>query len=347
MGFKNKNGKTVIKARFEQASDFENGLAKVKLKGKYGFIDCEGNMQVPAAFDLLYPFSDNMALVLFKDKYGFIEKTGDFIIPAVYDLAYSFSEGLAVVKQNDKYGYINKQGEFVIPLMFDNARSFENGLARVELNEKEAYIDNSGKLFLDQWFNSVGLFKEDILKVRFDNLDSSIVKDRGQCVTYYRRDGSKVIDTLLSDGLDFDGGRAKVALNGQTYYLTDKGELIMREADRCDDALFYLYDDYSEENTTSPQFPGGDRGRLEFLMQNVRYPQKAREEGAQGTVYIQFIVSETGEILRPRILRGVHPDIDKECLRIIRLMPRWEPRMVNGEAVCTLFNMPIKFTLQG
>ena len=57
-----------------------------------------------------------------------------------------------------------------------------------------------------------------------------------------------------------------------------------------------------EEN---PMFPGGDEARMNFLRENIKYPQMARESGIQGTVYVTFVVEPSGNITNIKILRGI------------------------------------------
>jgi len=94
-----------------------------------------------------------------------------------------------------------------------------------------------------------------------------------------------------------------------------------------------------------PQFPGGEEARMQYLGDNINYPQKAREEGIQGTVYVTFVVEQDGSIADVRILRGIGGGCDEEAMEVVENMPDWKPGKKDGEPVRTEFNMPIKFTL--
>lgn len=106
------------------------------------------------------------------------------------------------------------------------------------------------------------------------------------------------------------------------------------------DTAWFAYEIY-------PEFPGGDRKRLEYLVNTVEYPKAAREAGIQGIVYVTFVVEKDGTISDVKILRGVHPLLDEETLRVIRGMPHWKPGLLDGKPVKVQFNMPLKFTLAG
>lgn len=97
----------------------------------------------------------------------------------------------------------------------------------------------------------------------------------------------------------------------------------------------------------APGFPGGDVKRIQFLQDNIRYPQMARESGIQGTVYVTFVVERSGAVTDVRILRGIGGGCDEEAIRVIKAMPKWNPGKQRGKPVRVQFNMPIKFTLQG
>lgn len=96
-----------------------------------------------------------------------------------------------------------------------------------------------------------------------------------------------------------------------------------------------------------PSFPGGEAARIEFLRNNIKYPQMARESGIQGTVYVTFVVEPDGSVTDVRVLRGIGGGCDEEAVRVIKMMPKWNPGLQRGKPVRVQFNMPIKFTLQG
>lgn len=81
----------------------------------------------------------------------------------------------------------------------------------------------------------------------------------------------------------------------------------------------------------------------EFLSQNLRYPAKAAARKTTGQVFVQFIVSKTGEVIKPRVLKGVGNGCDEEALRVVRAMPLWLPGKQSGIAVAVMFNLPINF----
>ena len=80
-----------------------------------------------------------------------------------------------------------------------------------------------------------------------------------------------------------------------------------------------------------------------FLSRNVVTPYQALQNGIQGTIYISFVVEKDGSVSNANVIRGVHPLLDNEALRVVNLMPKWIPGKKDGKVVRTKFTIPIKF----
>jgi len=94
-----------------------------------------------------------------------------------------------------------------------------------------------------------------------------------------------------------------------------------------------------------PSFPGGEAAMMKFLSDNIKYPTIAQENGIQGRVYVNFVVSKTGEISNIKVVRGVDPALDQEAIRVVKSMPKWEPGEQRGKPVNVSFMLPINFVL--
>ena len=94
-----------------------------------------------------------------------------------------------------------------------------------------------------------------------------------------------------------------------------------------------------------PQFPGGMRACMQFLARNVKYPASAQEAGKQGKVLVSFVVNTDGTIVDTQVVKSISPDLDKEALRVIGLMPKWQPGKQKGKPVRVKYTMPINFQL--
>jgi TonB family protein len=94
-----------------------------------------------------------------------------------------------------------------------------------------------------------------------------------------------------------------------------------------------------------PEYPGGDEARMQFLQTHLRYPEKARIDKAQGTVFVSYIVEKDGQITNIKIIRSVSPELDEETIRVVGLMPKWKPGYKDNQPVRVQFNMPLRFVL--
>lgn len=95
-----------------------------------------------------------------------------------------------------------------------------------------------------------------------------------------------------------------------------------------------------------PSFPGGERELLKWIAGNVNYPAVARENDIQGKVFIRFVVTDRGTVDKVSLLRGVHPVLDNEAIRVVKKMPKWKPGRHRGVPVNVWFTVPIFFKLQ-
>lgn len=92
------------------------------------------------------------------------------------------------------------------------------------------------------------------------------------------------------------------------------------------------------------------RKMLDFIYENLKYPEDAKEEGIEGTTVVQFVVDKDGYTRDFTLARGIHPSCDEESLRVLRLMKdnaiRWEPGIQNGKKVHVQMTLPIRYALQ-
>jgi TonB family protein len=94
-----------------------------------------------------------------------------------------------------------------------------------------------------------------------------------------------------------------------------------------------------------PEPVGGMDAMYKFLQENLTYPKEARDKGISGTVFIEFVVEKDGSISNVKVLKSVDPDLDAESVRVVKLMPKWNPGKQMGKPVRCYFNIPIRFTI--
>ena len=94
-----------------------------------------------------------------------------------------------------------------------------------------------------------------------------------------------------------------------------------------------------------PIFPGGLTGIRNFLSMNIKYPSEALERRITGKVYVNFVIDEEGKVGNIKILKGVHFSLDEEAIRVVGLMPKWEPGRMDGKPVKVAYTVPISFNM--
>ena len=95
-----------------------------------------------------------------------------------------------------------------------------------------------------------------------------------------------------------------------------------------------------------PEFPGGMGEAMKFLAKNIKYPVAAQQAKIEGRVIVQFVVERDGSISDIHTVRSVSPELDAEAIRVVSLMPKWNPGKQRGKAVAVKYTMPIMFRLQ-
>ena len=94
-----------------------------------------------------------------------------------------------------------------------------------------------------------------------------------------------------------------------------------------------------------PVFPGGDAALMKYIDSHLQYPPTAMENGIQGRVIVQFVVTKTGKIGDVKVVRGVDSALDAEAVRVVKTFPDFIPGRSNGKPVNTWYTLPITFRL--
>lgn len=102
----------------------------------------------------------------------------------------------------------------------------------------------------------------------------------------------------------------------------------------------------SASAVTPASFPGGEAAEKEYIANNLKYPEMAKENGIEGVVSVVFVVKADGTIGNIKIKRMVDPDLEEESIRLIKNMPKWTPATDNGQAVESTVEISVPFTLE-
>ena len=96
-----------------------------------------------------------------------------------------------------------------------------------------------------------------------------------------------------------------------------------------------------------PEFKGGNKAMMEFLMMNMKYPESAAKAKQQGRAVVEFVVGKDGTISDIYIVKSAGYDVlDNEAMRVVKSMPAWEPGKQKGKPVNVKYFMPITFRLK-
>ncbi len=285
-------------------------------------------------------------LKLKKGRYVFVkEGKRKLAIKRKFSFANSFSEGYALIEENLKFGYIDTKGESMIPCQYYDAGDFSDGLAYFSNGGKYGYIDKNSKVLIKPMFVKAYDFRRDVALVMVSNPDTSIYGDGETVYGYVNKSGKFICEKYFTEILrPFNDSTAIVTIKKAEFKLKKNGSLIPflsepKKGDSTAEGMVIV--------EQMPQYRGGDNKRLEFLQENINYPSSAKEAGYKGMTYVGFIVTKTGEVTEERIVckTNIHPLLEKESIRVVKLMPDFIPGYQDGKAVSVSFTMPIKFSL--
>ncbi len=127
-------------------------------------------------------------------------------------------------------------------------------------------------------------------------------------------------------------------INAQTHT-----EVVVVEEKKPEPAPDKVFDAVEEP----PQFPGGDAALLKYIAENLRYPQLALENNVQGRVVVKFVVNKNGTVGDAQVVKSIDPDLDKEAIRVVKTLPKFQPGRQNGHAVNVWYTLPVRFKLSG
>lgn len=252
-GFVNKYGKDVIKPRFDEAREFSEGFAAVRIQDKWGFVNLKGEMVIKPQFVATKDFSESMAAVFNHDAWGFINTKGKLVIANEYDEVGRFSEGMAPVFKHRRWGFINDKGERLIPLKYEEASSFKEGVARVVENHMHGFINKRDKYVVNPVFSFARDFSEGFAFVERDGREDyyAYINRRGSDKIFCRWEyagnfheglacvkkgaeygfidlaGKEVITAQYDDAMGFSEGLVAVKVKNLWGYLDKNGKIVI------------------------------------------------------------------------------------------------------------------------
>lgn len=93
------------------------------------------------------------------------------------------------------------------------------------------------------------------------------------------------------------------------------------------------------------RFVGGDNALHTWLAHNLHYPAMDLRNQVEGNTRVRFVLDKRGQVQNPEILKGLSNSTDTEVLRLLKIMPAWEPAVVAGRAVAVPYELPVEFRI--
>lgn len=197
-----------------------------------------------------------------------------------------------------------------------------------------------------------GAFEYSTVEKKFEKVtETKVIQDETELIPVTRQDiqapppppketVSNVIE-ILNDNVKVND---ELSLNSEIDENTSVNieaptPIEMKDEETEEPTVFFIVEDM-------PEFPGGELALRKYIAENVRYPEMAKENEIQGTVYVRFVVNEKGAVTNVEVLRGVDPLLDAEAIRVVKSLPNFKPGKQRGKAVKVSHSVPIKFALQ-
>lgn len=89
-----------------------------------------------------------------------------------------------------------------------------------------------------------------------------------------------------------------------------------------------------------------DKSVQEFIRQNLEYPEDAKKQRLQATVYVSLVIGYTGRIEEAKVLRPIHALLDEEAVRVVKLLPQMQPGKQSNQNVRVTVTVPVSFVLR-
>jgi hypothetical protein len=299
-GFIDENGQWAISPQFEEAGGFYEGLAPVKVAGKWGYVNESGALAVSPQFTEAFGFLGGFARVATGPAlpgrnpwwpatgWGFIDSAGTMVIPAEWDDVGFFSDGLAPVMRGTSYGFIDVQGKVVIPLKFEGVCGFSEGLACAAYGGKWGYIDVAGDWVIEPRFAGlsprgfgvpdstfglgVGSFVDGLAPVYVEGDPI-----QGGVCQYIDKSGDKAFEGVFERAGEFSEGLAPVQVDGVWGFVDVEGNPVVQpqfELSRLHTVEMYLIPDWGGfHEGLAPVVSGGKVGYIDKTGEFVIEPQ--------------------------------------------------------------------------
>ncbi len=207
---------------------------------------------------------------------------------------------------------------------------------KVEMGQFEIFDDDGAPMQL----KDTVIYSDDGSYVKFETSDGFQPETGEPCkkltVTSYNAEGTPCNNFYITEterrGDTSTYSIEPFSISGSLF------ETLLDVATSKEDTVYQIVEEM-------PKFPGGDEAMFKFIAENVKYPEKAKDEEISGRVFISFVIEKDGSVSNVKVLRGIGGGCDEEAARVISSMPKWKPGKQKGEFVRVSYQIPIMFKL--
>ncbi len=201
---------------YQYGTDFQEDIAIVQKRGKFGAIDTTGKEIIPPKYDNLTSFDKGQAIFTQNVLKGIVGKDGKEIISAKYDYIGDLLYGKRAVMSDGKWGCIDTKGAIVVPFIYEYVGDFREGWAMVLSDEKWGFLNLQGKISVKPIYDWVANMHE----------GKAAVMQNGQ-YGYVDSTGNERIPLQYDLAWDFSEGLAAVKIDNKIAFINDKAKLVI------------------------------------------------------------------------------------------------------------------------
>jgi protein TonB len=167
-----------------------------------------------------------------------------------------------------------------------------------------------------------------------------------------KMENKKVQTAVIQDAIKIMSNTAENIKTPELVFSEDANDMFSVNMDDFDDMGEVVEEESAEDDVFTiledpATFRGG--GLPEFrkwVMEHLRYPQIAQENGIQGNVVIEFVINESGAVDRIKVLQSPDQSLADAAIATLKKSPKWKPGKQRGKAVKQKFVLPVAFKLQ-
>ena len=210
---------------------------------------------------------------------------------------------------------------------------------KVSISPFEVFDDDGAPM---QLIKDTIFYEDDGTYVKFETSDGFQPETGEPCkkltITSYNADGTPRNNFFITE-TERRGDTSTYSIEPFTFTLSEHlFEQLLDIATSEEDTVYQIVEEM-------PKFPGGEKALMDYVSNNVKYPEEAKNKNIAGRVFVSFVVEKDGSIGEVKVLRGIGGGCDEEAARVINSMPKWKPGKQKGEAVRVSYQIPIYFKL--